>query len=63
MRMKSAPDYLPTDEDVHFKDALRELPKTEQKALEKRSITHRRNEGLALTGVNLGIRSEGADAL
>lgn len=52
------PDYLPTDEDVHFKDALRELPKTEQKALEKRSITHRRNEGLALTGVNLGIRSK-----
>lgn len=52
------PDYLPTDEDVHLRDALRDLPRQEAKALAQRSITHRRNEGLSLTGVTLGIRSK-----
>ena len=52
------PEYNPLDEDVRLSDALRSLPRREQRdSLRARTITHRRSQGLAISNASLGIRS------
>ena len=53
------PQYNPLDEDVKLTDALSDLStERERKELRARSLTHRRSQGLALSKVAVGIRSE-----
>ena len=53
------PQYNPLDEDVKLTDASRDLStERERKELRARSLTHRRSQGLALSKVAVGIRSE-----